>query len=106
VKIVVDDTVLVIQGKDKGKRGRVIESMPERDRLLVQGVNQVKRHLRRTSADRPGGIVERESPIHVSNVMLVCPKCDETTRVGKRRLDSGEKVRVCKKCGEIIDRGK
>ena len=106
MKIIIDDNVLVIQGKDRGKRGRVIDTLPARDRLLVEGVNRIKRHMKQTSPERPGGIVERESPIHISNVMLVCPKCDKPTRVGKRVLDNGDKARVCKRCGEIVDRGK
>jgi len=106
MKVVKGDTVLVIQGKDRGKRGEVINAIPDRDRVLVEGVNKVKRHMRRTSAETPGGIVEMEAPMHVSNVMVVCPKCDKATRVSKKVIESGQRVRICKKCGEIMDRGK
>jgi len=106
MKVVKGDTVLVIQGKDRGKRGEVISATPNRDRVLVEGMNKVKRHMRKTSAETPGGIVEMEAPMHVSNVMVVCPKCDKATRVSKRVIESGQRVRICKKCGEIIDRGK
>lgn len=105
MRVAKDDTVLVISGKDKGKRGKVINTEPPRQKVLVEGVNRVKKHLRRTTAEKAGGIVEREMPVHVSNVMVVCPKCDKPTRVASRVLDNGDKARVCKKCGEVIDRG-
>jgi len=106
MKVTKGDTVLVIQGKDRGKRGEVLSSLPAKNRLLVEGINKVKRHMRKTSQETPGGIVEREATLHVSNVMVVCPKCDKATRVGKKVLDSGGRVRVCKQCGEIMDRGR
>ncbi len=102
-KIRKDDLVLVIAGKDKGRRGKVIRVLPARNRVVVEKVNMVKRHQRPTQTVQ-GGILERESPIHISNVALICPKCGEPTRVGFRFLQDGRKVRSCKKCGETMDR--
>ncbi len=102
-KIKRDDLVLVIAGKDKGRRGKVLRVFPRRNRVMVDKVNVVKRHQRPTQTTQ-GGIIEKESPIHISNVMLICPKCGEPTRVGYRFLQDGRKVRSCKKCGEIIDK--
>lgn len=101
--IVKGDNVLVIAGDDKGKSGKVLKVFPEDRRVLVEGVNFVKRHTRRVRQSQQGGIVEKEASIDVSNVMLVCPKCRERTRTGKKRLASGKKVRACKKCGEIFE---
>jgi large subunit ribosomal protein L24 len=98
-----NDTVMVIAGDEKGKRGRVLAVYPKKDRVLVEGVNIVKKHMRPNRRYTQGGIIEREAPIHRSNVMLVCPKCDKPTRYGNRILDNGKKVRVCKKCGEVMD---
>ncbi len=102
-KIKRDDLVLVIAGKDKGRRGKVLRVFPRRNSVMVDKVNVVKRHQRPTQTSQ-GGIIEKESPIHISNVMLICPKCGEPTRVGYRFLQDGRKVRSCKKCGEIIDK--
>ncbi|HJP30341.1 MAG TPA: 50S ribosomal protein L24 [Candidatus Latescibacteria bacterium] len=103
MKIKRDDTVLVISGNDKGKRGRVLRVFPEQDRLIVEGVRMMKKHTKPTQRDPQGGIVEREAPMHISNVMLVDPKSDEPTRVGRRRLDEGRQVRIAKRSGEMID---
>jgi len=97
------DTVLIITGKDAGERGRVIAVFPETNRVLVEGVNFVKKHARRTREDRKGGIHELEASVDLSNAMLVCPKCKQPTRVGHISLADGSKVRSCKKCGEIIE---
>jgi len=102
-KIKKEDLVMVIAGKDKGKRGKVLRVFPQKNRVMVDKVNVVKRHQRPTQTSQ-GGIIEKESPIHISNVMLICPKCGESTRVGYRFLQDGRKVRSCKKCGEIIDK--
>ena len=96
------DTVKVIAGKDKGKIGKVKKVYPEKQRVLVEEVNIVKRHLRPRGPNQPSGIVEMSAPIHISNVMLVCPNCGEPTRVGYKFLDDGSKARYCKKCGEVI----
>ena len=103
MKVKKGDTVIVIAGKDKGKRGEVIRSIPDDWRVVVQGVNVVKRHTR-PAAGQPGGIVEKEASIHVSNVMLVDPKTDKPTRVGRKLLDDGRRVRYAKGSGEVIDR--
>jgi large subunit ribosomal protein L24 len=103
MKVKKGDTVIVIAGKDKGKRGEVLRSIPADWRVVVQGVNVVKRHTR-PAAGQPGGIIEKEASIHVSNVMLVDPKTDKPTRVGRKLLDDGRKVRYAKGSGEVIDR--
>lgn len=98
-----EDTVIVITGKDKGKKGRVIAAFPRQNRVIVEGINMVKKHSKPSQANPQGGIIEQEAPIHVSNVMLVDPKSGEPTRVGYKVLDNGKKVRVAKKSGEVID---
>lgn len=97
------DQVIVIAGKDKGKKGEVIAAYPKEDRVVVQGVNKVKRHVR-PSASNAGGIVEQEAALHVSNVAHVDPKDGKPTRVGVKVLEDGRKVRVAKRSGEVIDR--
>jgi len=97
------DTVKVIRGKDAGKKGKVLEVQPRRNRVIVESINKVKRHTRPTQGAPQGGIVEREAAINASNVLMVCGKCNEPTRLGKRVLDTGKKVRYCKKCGEVLD---
>jgi len=96
------DTVEVIAGKDKGKRGKVIRVYPSGNRVLVQGVNIVKRHMRQRRQDVPGGIIEMETPLHISNVMPVCNRCGRGVRVGFKILEDGSKIRICRKCGETI----
>ena len=96
------DKVVVIAGKDKGRKGEVLRIMSKEGRALVQGVNMVKRHTR-PSQSQPGGIVEREAPVHVSNLALEDPKSGEPTRIGSRFLDDGRKVRYAKRSGEIVD---
>jgi large subunit ribosomal protein L24 len=103
LKLKRDDTVEVLVGKDKGKRGKVREVRPDDRRVVVADINVVKRHIKpgRQSA-RQAGIVDIEAPIHMSNIAVVCTKCDKPTRVGTRVLDDGTKGRFCKKCGELI----
>ena len=103
LKIRKGDQVVVLTGKDKGKTGEVLKVMPQDSRVLVAGVNTVKRHQRPTQAD-PGGIKEYEAPIHISNVAHLDPKDDKPTRAGIKVLDDGRKVRVARRSGEIIDR--
>ena len=98
-----EDTVIVITGKDKGKKGRVIVAYPRENRVLVEGANMVKKHTKPSPKNPQGGIIEQEAPIHVSNVMLVDPKSGLPTRVGYKVLDNGKKVRVAKRSGEVID---
>ena len=97
------DKVKVIAGKDKGKEAKVLATLPYKQRVIVERVNMVKKATRPTQRNPQGGILEIEAPIHVSNVMLVCPSCSQPTRVGRRRVD-GARVRVCKKCGNDIDK--
>ena len=103
MKIRKNDTVLVIAGKDKGKKGKVRFAYPKDERLLVDGINFIKKHTRATKAVRQAGIIEREAPIHVSNLMLLCSRCNRPTRVGFKILGDGRRVRVCRSCGEVID---
>ena len=98
-----DDKVIVIAGKEKGKIGTVLKVDSRKGRLIVEKVNMVKKHARPSAQTAQGGIIEREAPLNISNVMLVCNKCAEPTRIGKRILEDGSKVRVCKKCGEPMD---
>ena len=103
MKIRKNDTVLVIVGKDRDKKGKVRRALPKKGRVLVEGVNMVKRHSRARGAARQAGIIELEAPLHISNVMLVCGKCNKPTRVGYRFLDDGRKARICRICHEVID---
>jgi len=103
MKIRKDDTVLVIAGKDKGKKGKVRFAYPKEERILVEGVNFIKMHSRARRQVRQAGLIEREATIHVSNVMLLCSRCDHPARVGSRTLEDGRKVRFCRSCGEVID---
>ena len=98
-----NDTILVITGKEKGKKGRVLSVSPLKDQLLIEKVNIIKRHMKPTKKYAQGGIIEKEAPLHISNVMLVCPKCSKPTRIGNSLLQDGRKVRMCKKCREVID---
>lgn len=96
------DQVLVITGKSAGKRGKVIRVDPAKSRVVVEGVNVAKRHQRPTRVMPQGGIIEMEAPVHSSNVMLMCGKCNQPTRVGRRFSPDGTKERFCKKCGESL----
>ena len=98
-----NDKVMVVSGKEKGKIGTVLKLDAEKNRVIVEKINVVKRHTRAGGKSAQGGIIEKEAPIHISNVMLVCSKCAEPSRVAKRALEDGAKVRVCKKCGELLD---
>lgn len=103
MKIRKDDEVLVIRGDDRGKRGKVHTSFPNDNRVLVEGVNVHKRHTKARPNIKQAGIIEKEMPIHTSNIMLICSKCHEPTRVGFRFMEDKSKARVCKVCGEVID---
>ena len=102
LKIKKGDTVQAIKGKDKGKKGRIIEIFSGRSRALVEGLNMVKKHKRKTQADQQGGIVSIETPISIANLALVCKHCNRPTRVGFRVVKDGEKSRFCKACKEVI----
>ncbi|MFC4736727.1 50S ribosomal protein L24 [Bacillus daqingensis] len=96
------DNVKVISGKDKGKEGKILEAYPKKDRVLVEGVNMVKKHAKPSQTNPQGGILNQEAPIHVSNVMVIDPKTNEPTRVGFK-VEDGKKVRIAKKSGEALD---
>ena len=98
------DTVVVVAGKERGKRGKVLRVIPEKSRVVVERVNMIKKHQRPTQKVRQGGIIEREGSIHLSNVMLVDPGSDKPTRVGMKALSDGKKVRVARRSGEMVDR--
>jgi len=98
-----NDSVMVIAGRERGKTGKVLRVIPEKSRALVERMNLVKRHTRPRGAQQPGGIVEKEASIHISNLMVMCDKCNAPVRVGHKVLADGEKVRVCRRCGEPID---
>jgi large subunit ribosomal protein L24 len=102
-KIKRNDTVQVLAGKDRGRRGDVRLVLTKDERAIVTGVNMVKKHRRQRSPQEPGGILETEAPIQISNLALVCRDCDRPTRVGFRVLDDGRKIRFCKRCQEAID---
>ena len=99
-----NDTVKVIAGKEKGKTGKVIVVLPKKERIIIEKINLVKRHTKPKGAAGQGGIIEKEGAIHISNVMVVCPKCNSAVRFGYKLLEDGNKVRVCKKCEEVIDK--
>ncbi len=103
MKIRKNDTVLVIAGKDKGKKGKVRRALPKEDKLIVEGINMIKRHSRTKGQARQAGIIELEAPLHISKVMLICNKCNNPARVGFRFLDDGKKARICRTCSEVID---
>ena len=103
MKIRKNDNVLVITGKDRGKKGKVRFVYPSKNRVLVEGVNFIKMHSRAGAQVRQAGIIEREAPIDVSNVMFVCNRCNRPVRLGFRKLGDGHKVRVCHSCSEVVD---
>lgn len=102
----VNDQVEVITGKDKGRVGKIIKVYKKSDKALVERINMIKRHTKARAAGQEGQIVEKEAPVHVSNLMLVCPQCTNTVRVGNKTLDDGSKVRICKKCSESVEPSK
>ncbi len=103
MKLKKNDNVLVIAGKDKGKKGKIRQVISDENRVLVEGVNFIKKHARPAKQARQAGIIERESPLDVSNVMYMCEKCRKPSRLGYRVLDDGKKVRYCKSCDEVVD---
>lgn len=98
-----NDTVVIVTGNDKGKKGRVLSIETENNRLVVESLNMIKKHMKPNKQYSQGGIIEKEAPVHRSNVMFVCPKCSKPTRIGTSILESGKKFRVCKKCREVVD---
>ncbi len=98
-----DDLVMIVAGKDKGKSGKVLRVLPEKSRVLVENINLIKRHTRPSQSNSEGGIIEREAPIAISNVQLLCQGCSKPARTGIKTLEDGSKVRFCKKCNEIVN---
>lgn len=104
MKIKKNDPVVVIAGDDKGKRGKVLKTFPEKGRAIVEGVNFIKRHTRARKQGQKSGILEKEAPVSATNLMVVCSKCDKGVRVGARVMADGRRVRICKSCGEMLDK--
>jgi len=98
-----NDTVVVIAGKDRGKSGKVMRVIPSSGRAVVESLNMVKRHSKATGPQSPSGIVDKEAPIELSNLMCLCEKCNAPTRLGKKVLGDGKSVRICRRCGEQLD---
>jgi large subunit ribosomal protein L24 len=96
------DTVVVLTGDDAGRRGKVLKVFPTKSRAIVEGVNFIKRHTRPSRSNQQGGIIEKEASLHVSNIAMICPRCDQRTRIRVRILEDGSRVRVCRKCGEMM----
>lgn len=103
-KVKKGDTVIVLWGKDAGRRGKVLKTYPREERVLVENLNMVKRHTKPTTANPQGGIIDKPAPMPLGKVMVVCGKCNKPTRVGIRILESGKRQRVCKKCGAGLDK--
>jgi large subunit ribosomal protein L24 len=99
----VNDQVEVIAGKDKGRVGKILKIDKKSDRIIVERINMIKRHTKPVDATQPGQIVEKEASIHASNVMMICPECTKTVRMGKKILEDGSKVRTCKSCSATIE---
>jgi large subunit ribosomal protein L24 len=103
MKIRKEDNVLVIAGKDKGKKGKVRFVYPQQNRVLIEGVNMIKTHSKARQQVKQAGLIEREAPINISNVILVCTRCNKPARIGFKILEDGRKVRICRSCKEAID---
>lgn len=99
-----EDQVKVLTGKEVGKTGKVLKIIPEKQRAIVEGINFIKKSERPSKKMQKGGIIEKEAPVHLSNLMVICKHCNRPTRTGRKKVDDGFSVRVCKKCGEIIDK--
>jgi large subunit ribosomal protein L24 len=99
-----NDLVMVTTGKEAGKSGRVLKVLSEKGKVIIEKINFIKRHSRPHGQHRRGGIIEKEAPLHISNMMLLCEKCNKPVRIGHRILEGGKKARYCRKCGEIFDK--
>ncbi|MEW6443691.1 MAG: 50S ribosomal protein L24 [bacterium] len=99
-----NDIVMVIKGREKGKSGKVIRVLPEKEKAVVERLNFIKRHARPSQQLRQGGIIQKEAPLPLSNLMLLCPKCNKPVRIGRKLLEDGQKVRFCKKCGDLFEK--
>lgn len=98
-----NDSVMVIAGKERGKTGKILRVVADKDAVIIERVNLVKRHTRPRGPQQPGGIVEKEAAIHASNVMIMCDKCNAPVRIGRKNLADGNKIRICRRCGEALD---
>ena len=96
------DTVVILSGKDQGKKGEILKVIPKTNRVIVKGVNMITKHVKPNMANRQGGMVHQEAPVHASNVMLYCTRCNKSTRIAHKVLEDGSKVRVCKHCNETF----
>jgi len=103
-KIRKNDQVMIVKGKEQGKTGRVIRVIPDKGHVLIEKLNLVKRHTKPSAKYKQGGIIEKEAPLAISNVMLLCDKCKGPVRVGRKVLEDGKRVRLCKKCGEVFEK--
>lgn len=98
-----NDSVMVITGKERGKTGKVLRVIPDRDSVIIERINLVKRHSKPRGPQQPGGIVEKEASMHASNLMIMCDKCNAPVRVGRKVLSDGKKIRICRRCGEALE---
>lgn len=98
-----NDSVMVIAGRERGKTGKVLRVLPDKDAAIIERVNLIKRHTRPKGPQQPGGIVEKEASIHASNLMIMCDKCNAPVRIGRKILADGKKIRICRRCGEALD---
>ena len=98
-----NDTVILLSGDEKGKSGRVLSILSSKDRVIIERLNMIKRHMKPSKQYAQGGIIEKEAPVYMSKIMLVCPKCSKPTRIGNTILENGKKIRSCKKCGEVVE---
>ena len=98
-----NDSVIVIGGKERGKTGKVLRVVPDKDTVIIERLNMVKRHTKPRGPQQPGGIVEKEAAIHASNIMILCDKCNAPVRVGHKTLADGKKIRICRRCNEALD---
>ena len=103
MKIKKDDNVLVVAGKDKGKKGKVRFAYPGKNLVIVEGINFIKKHSKARGAVKQAGIIDLEAPVHISNVMLVCDKCSKPSRIGYKKMEDGRRVRFCRACNEVLD---
>ena len=98
-----NDTAIVLSGKEKGKKGRIISVIPSKERVIIENINIIKKHMKPNRQNTQGGIISKEGALHISKIMLVCPKCSKPTRISNTTLENAKKIRVCKKCKEVID---
>lgn len=98
-----NDSVMVIAGKERGKTGKVLRVLPDKDRVIVERLNMVKRHSKPRGPQQPGGVIEKEAAIHASNIMIMCDKCNAPVRIGHKILGDDKKIRICRRCNEALD---